>query len=101
MCKYCNNVFDEKENIYILFFKRFGPVFKNRIDKWKNKNKKQIAIIINEKSNCNHLNKGPVLSIKGKNKNNSLDWFDLKINYCPVCGKQLREKIISEEQIDG
>lgn len=101
MCKYCDNIFDENVELEPLYFKRTGPDFKNRIDKWKNKNKKQLGIILKIRSNCEYLEKEAILSIKGKNEKNYLDWLDLKINYCPICGKQLREKLIKEENING
>lgn len=101
MCKYCDNVFDGDKDLSALWFKRKGPIFKNTIDMWQNKNKKQLGVIINLKSDCKHSDKGPVLSIKGRNKRNDWDWLDLNINYCPICGKQLRKQIIAEEKING
>lgn len=101
MCKYCDNIFDENIPVAELYFKRSGPDYFDRIDKWKNKNKKILGVIVKVSSNCKNLEKEAILSIKGKSKKNYLDWLDLKINYCPICGKQLRKKLIDEENING
>lgn len=31
----------------------------------------------------------------------SYDWYDLRINYCPICGKQLRTKKEIQREIDS
>lgn len=94
MCNYCEQVFNEDAELKALWFKREGTMFKNKMDCIKNKNAKKIGMIISVRSNCSCNNIGPVISIKGKDKNNEFDWLDLKINYCPMCGKQLREKLV-------
>ena len=101
MCKYCDNVFDANKALAALWFKRKGPLFKNRIDMWKNKNKKQLGVIVSVRSNCKCLETKAILSIKGKNKKDNEDWLDLPINYCPICGKQLREELINQEDINA
>ena len=94
MCKYCEEVFDEEKDLQALWFERKGPIFKNKFDSIINKNEKKLGVIMMMRSNCSELNIGPVLSIKGRHKNNEHDWLDLEINYCPMCGKQLRKDLI-------
>lgn len=87
MCKYC----EEIESKCAIWFTRQGPFYSKE-----EKKEKVLGAIFDIKSNCGLLNEGPVLCIQGKDKENPTDWFDFRINYCPRCGRQLREELIPE-----
>ena len=76
MCKYCDD-----ENTWTILFR---------------KGKEKIIGCI---FNLRYYDIGPVLGIKGKDKDDPNDWYDFRINYCPRCGKQLRKELIPEYRI--
>ena len=84
MCKYCE--FNEEGFGNAIKFKKFKPGIENMEEK--------IGVIFN----MQFLNAGPVISINPEDANNTENWFDFKINYCPRCGRQLREVLIQEKE---
>lgn len=96
MCKYCEKKEDEYFGFPIYFLKKGMFISKEKQDK-------KVSVITNLKEDINGfvLNKGWVIMIKGPNEKDVTDWYDLKINYCPICGKQLRENpILDIEQLE-
>ena len=84
MCKYCESVGDTLDN-------KIGYATKFRKQKSSKKGEKtKIGCIVNMQTS----NIGWVISVKGENKNDPEDWYDFRINYCPRCGKRLREKLL-------
>lgn len=89
MCEYCEQCFDENADLKGFYFTRSGTFFKNKRDAKISKKEKQLGIICHVRSNCKLNDTGPILSIRGNRKDED-DWLDLKINYCPMCGRKLR-----------
>ena len=88
MCEYCEVCFNDNAELKPFYFERTGPFYSEQ-----EKNEEKILGTIMNLTNVgygdNLCNIGPTISIKGFKENDEIDWFDLKINYCPMCGRKL------------
>lgn len=86
MCKYCEEmegIWLRKKNIY---YKTIGEYTGDE---------KVLAAIIDRGTKSFFKNESYLTVDVDYNKKEKGNWFDVKINYCPFCGKNLKRKTLS------
>ena len=94
MCKHCDNIFDKSKDIIGFYFEK-DKMFKGVTDDYP-EYKRLAAIMDLTRDETIYVNLGPVLTVTAMPNGTENDWIDLPINYCPICGKQLRKKLMEE-----
>lgn len=84
MCKYC-------EDIEAIWLKKRN-IFVGTIGEYDEDKGKRLAAIFDVEGD-NFFKMKPYLSVAVNEEKN--DWFDVRINYCPFCGRKLKRKSLT------